>query len=115
MNKNILYTWLLLLGVLASTLAMSSCAGTEKAEAITAEITAAQMQGRNAARYIIHRQWKDTTGFGKEINKVYIMREEYYKEHQQECAEAFDSTFVRTVRAVRPDLMLLVEHSILYR
>ena len=110
--KSILYSFLF---AASTAVFLPSCAGTEKTEAITAEITAAQMEGRNAARYIIHKQWKDTTGFGKEIDKAFRVRAQYIKEGQAECAAAFDSTFVRTVRAVRPDLMSLVENSILYR
>lgn len=93
---------------------LGACEGTEKTEALTAEITAAQMEGRNAARPIINREWKDTTGFNKTLEKALEKRYMYLKHGRPECAEAFDSTFVRTVRTVRPDLITLIESSLLY-
>ncbi|MDE6534120.1 MAG: hypothetical protein K2M27_11395 [Muribaculaceae bacterium] len=93
---------------------IGACSGTEKTEALTAEITAAQMEGRNAARSVINRQWKDTTGFDQTLEKAVEKRYTYLKHGRPECAEAFDSTFVHTVRTVRPDLMTLIENSILF-
>ncbi|MDE6144199.1 MAG: hypothetical protein K2F94_09015, partial [Muribaculaceae bacterium] len=75
---------------------------------------AAQMEGRNAARSVINRQWKDTTGFDQTLEKAVEKRYTYLKHGRPECAEAFDSTFVHTVRTVRPDLMTLIENSILF-
>jgi hypothetical protein len=109
MKKSRLFTAAIALASL-----LGACAGTEKTEALTAEITAAQMEGRNAARPIINREWKDTTGFNKTLEKALEKRYTYLKHGRPECAEAFDSTFVRTVRTVRPDLITLIESSLLY-
>ena len=82
----------------------ASCSGTEKTEAITAEITAAQMEGRNAARDIILHTWTDTTGIARRIHKARSPRLKYDSLNHQEASAAFDTAFNRTIRTVRPEL-----------
>lgn len=84
--------------------ALSACAGTEKTEAVTAEITAAQMEGRNAARPFINRNWDDTTGIHLQLDKVRKIRLKYDSVGRKDCSEAFDSAFFKTIRTVNPDL-----------
>lgn len=103
-----------LITAIAAASLLVSCSGTEKTETLTAEISAAKMEGRNAARTIINREWKDTTGFNHTLEEAVEKRYTYLKHGRPECAEAFDSTFVHTVRAVRPDLRSLMESSSLY-
>ncbi len=87
-----------------SLLMFSACAKTERTEAITAEITAAQMEGRNAASDIVIYPWNDTTGINKEITKARSPRLKYDSLGHKEASAAFDSTFNKTIRIVRPEL-----------
>lgn len=77
---------------------------TEKTEAATAEITAAQMQGRNAARGIINRHWKDTSDLVIELRAVRALKCRFDSTGHPECAAAFDSAFIQTIRAVKPNI-----------
>ncbi len=83
---------------------IGACARTERTEAITAEITAAQMEGRNAARDIIAGNWKDTTGISKAIVRAKAPRQKYDSIGHKEASANFDSTFNNTIRTVRPEL-----------
>ena len=83
---------------------LSACAQTERTEAITAEITAAQMEGRNAARDIIIYPWNDTTGVSKAIAKARLPRLKYDTIGHKAATAAFDTTFNQTIRTVRPEL-----------
>lgn len=83
---------------------IAACARTEHTEAVTAEITAAQMEGRNAARLIIIKNWKDTTGIHKAISHARLHRQKYDSVGNKAAAAMFDSTFNQTIRTVRPAL-----------
>lgn len=85
-------------------LVLFSCAQTEKTEAITAEITAAQMEGRRAAGQILGPEWKDTLKLQRALIETKVKQSEYLTKGKPECAAAFDSTFISTIRAVNPDL-----------
>ena len=93
-----------LLIITATTSILFSCSGTEKTEAITAEITAAQMEGRRAAGVILGPEWKDTTKLQNALIEAKAKQSKYLIEGKAECAAAFDSTFISTIRAVNPDL-----------
>ena len=84
--------------------AFLSCAQTEKTEAVTAEITAAQMEGRRAAGIILGPEWKDTLKLQKALIEAKVRQSKYIIEGKPQCAEAFDSTFISTIRTVNPDL-----------
>lgn len=85
-------------------LILSACAQTERTEAITADITAAQMEGRNAARDIIIYNWNDTTGISKAIAKARQPRLKYDTVGNHPASAMFDTTFNKTIRTVRPEL-----------
>ena len=92
---------------------MSSCSGcaeTEHTEGITAEITAAQMEGRNAARTFVNREWRDSTKLQQHLLEAKSRRGKYIDEGKPECAAAYDSAFISTIRAVRPNLARSIEH-----
>lgn len=93
-----------LLLLLPALLFITGCAQTERTEAVTAEITAAQMEGRNAARDIIIYNWKDTTGIHKAIAKAKTPRLKYDSIGNHTASAAFDTTFNKTIRTVRPEL-----------
>lgn len=94
---------------LYSALALQSCSGTERTEAVTADITAAQMQGRNSARDIINRHWSDTTELMKAMRSARAAKCRFDSTGHPECAAAFDSAFIGTIRAVRPGLERLAQ------
>lgn len=81
-----------------------SCAHTEKTEAITAEITAAQMEGRRAAGRILGPEWTDTAKLQRALIETKVQQSKYLIAGKPDCAEAFDSTFISTIRTVNPDL-----------
>ncbi|MCH5226544.1 MAG: hypothetical protein J1F16_01800 [Muribaculaceae bacterium] len=93
-------------GVLAviSLIVFVSCKETERTENITAEITAAQMEGRRAAGRILGPVWNDTAQLQKALLDTKVKQSQYIIGGKQKCAEAFDSTFISTIRAVNPDL-----------
>ena len=84
--------------------ACSSCSETEHTEGITAEITAAQMEGRSAARAFVSNDWKDTIQLQHRLLEARSRQSKYIIDGKPECAAAFDSAFISTIRAVRPDL-----------
>lgn len=94
--------WTLL--IISFFLLFSSCAQTEKTEGITAEITAAQMEGRRAAGLILGPEWKDTLKLKKALIDTKVRQSKYILDGKPECAKAFDSTFISTIRAVNPAL-----------
>ena len=83
---------------------ITSCAQTEKTEEITAEITAAQMEGRRAAGVILGPEWSDTTQLKKALLEAKSKQSEYLLNGKPKCAEAFDSAFISTIRTVNPEL-----------
>lgn len=86
----------------------ASCARTERTEAVTAEITAAQMEGRNAARQFLQGDWSTGGKLYERLDSVKALRDSV-TECDPKRSEAFDTAFIRTVRTVRPEL----EHRIL--
>lgn len=102
--RKFLYSGILLL-TLAS-LSFSSCNNvkTDKGEEEAAEIEAAQMEGRNAARIFINRQWKDTTDLQRNLLEARSGRAKYDTVGKTHCAAAYDSAFVSTIRTVNPDV-----------
>lgn len=85
-------------------IALVSCSGTEKTEAITAEITAAQLEGRKAAGYILGPEWKDTSQLQMALIDAKVKQSKYLIDGKPECAAAFDSAFISTIRTVNPSL-----------
>lgn len=81
----------------------------EKAEGVAAEELALQMAdpviaGRNAARTLVSKEWKDTLQLQKAILEVKSKQSFYLQNGERSKAEKFDSAFIATLRTVRPDL-----------
>lgn len=80
----------------------------EKAEQVSAEEVAMQMEaakeGREAAKEIITRNWKDTMQLQLAILDARAKNSRYEIEGKMKCKEKFDSAFFSTIRTVRPDL-----------
>ena len=91
-------------------LALISCTQTEKTEAITAEITAAQMEGRRSAGIILAPEWKDSVKLREALLEIKAKQSKYIIEGKPECANAFDSTFISTIRSVNPVLAKKLNH-----
>lgn len=98
------YSRLAIAALAMMALNLSSCARTEKTEETVAEIEAAQMEGRNAAKEFLTRQWKDTLELNKHLLDVRARQSKYTIDKKQKCAEAFDSAFISTMRTVDPAL-----------
>ena len=81
-----------------------SCSQTEKTEDVTAEITAAQMEGRRAAGVILGPEWKDTIKLQRALMDTKVKQSRYLIDGKPECAAAFDSAFLSTIRTVNPTL-----------
>ena len=90
--------------MLALIFLLGACAGTERTEGITAEITAAQMEGRRAAGIIVGKEWTDTGQLKKALIETKVKQSEYLVNGKPECAAAFDSAFISTIRSVKPEL-----------
>lgn len=90
---------------------LPACSGTERTEAATADITAAQMQGRNAARDVINTQWQDTSKLVRRIQDDKARSSRFSKSGRPDCAAAFDSAYIGTIRAVKPLLEPLVRRT----
>lgn len=81
-----------------------SCSRTEQAESDRADIEAAMMQGRMAARDILAADPSDTVDLQERLLDARAKQSRYVIDKHPDQAAAFDSAFVSTIRTVRPDL-----------
>lgn len=88
----------------------SGCRQTEHTEGITAEIVAAQMEGRRAAGIILGPEWKDTLQLQRALMDAKVKQSRYLIDGKPECAAAFDSTFISTIRTVNPSLAAKIDN-----
>lgn len=94
-----------LLGTLLLVIVSACSLGqTEKTEATVAEIEAAQMEGREAAKLFLARDMTDTMTMQRSILEARAKQSKYVMDKKPECVAAFDTAFVSTIRSVRPDL-----------
>ena len=103
------YIAMKILWIVAAAL-LAGCAQTERAEGVAAEIEAAQMEGRTAARKIVNREWTDTVQLMQALREARSVKLRYDTTGHAEAAAAFDSTFVSTLRAVRPNAAKLISN-----
>lgn len=85
-------------------LTLGACSQTEKTEAVVADVEAAQIEGRNAAREFVSREWTDTMELQKHLLDAKAQQSKYLINKNPEAAAAYDSAFVSTIRSVRPDI-----------
>lgn len=92
----------------AALILLPSCSGknvkTNEANEDAADIEAAMMQGREAARVFVSSRWKDTTELQLRLLEARAKQSKYTIAGKPRSAAAFDSAFVSTVRTVRPDV-----------
>lgn len=87
-----------------ATTVLFSCKQVEKAEGQTAEMEAAQMMGRQAAKSLVTKKWTDTTQLNTYIDTLNSQRARFLYGKQPSDYAAYDSAYIRTVRAVDPDM-----------
>lgn len=104
MKPNLLLNLKNILVLLGTSILLYGCRETEHTESITAEITAAQMEGRRAAGEILGPEWNDSSKLQSKLIEIKARQSRYIIKGQPDCARAFDSTFVSTIRTVNPDL-----------
>lgn len=80
------------------------CSKTDKGEETAAQVEAAMMQGREAARIFVNREWKDTAELQARIKEARSRRAQYDTIGMKRSAEAFDSAFVSTIRTINPSI-----------
>ena len=94
---------------------LAACSGnvkqTEKAEATEAQIEAAQMAGRNAAKDFVRREWNDSMELTSHLLDVAAQKNTYIMEGRKQEEAAFDSAFISTLRTVRPGLADQIEQA----
>lgn len=83
---------------------LSSCSKTDKAAEDAADTEAAIIEGREAARIFVQRNWKDTTELQGLLLEARTRQSKYRMAGKERSAQAFDSAFVSTLRTVRPDV-----------
>lgn len=81
----------------------------ENGEAESANIEAAIMEGRTAARSFISADPADTFALQKKLVEARAIQSKYIQAKHPEHAEAFDSAFIGTLRAVNPDVARSIE------
>ena len=69
-----------------------------------AETESAIIDGREAARIFVQRNWKDTTELQGLLLEARSRQSKYRMAGKEQSALAFDSAFVSTLRTVRPDV-----------
>lgn len=73
-------------------------------EETAAEIEAAHLAGRSAARRVVNRVFRDSMELHGCILEANAERSKYELEKKTKCAAAYDSAFISTIRVTRPDL-----------
>lgn len=84
----------------------SACSSIEHSEEVTSEVTAAQIEGRRAARELIHFNWKDSA----QLREKYRLIRQYRDSVASGKTAEFDSSFMSTLRIVEPTLAFAIQH-----
>lgn len=100
--------------IIPALLALASCGSaqqneTERGEAEAADIEAAIMQGRTTARAFINIDPTDTFALQNALLEARARQSEHVTAGRRAHAEAFDTAFIHTLRAVSPDVARAVE------
>lgn len=95
----------LLYMAVAAALLLPACGKkVEKGEETEAEIEAAMIEGREAARVFVNTEWKDTMELQYRLLQARTRSSKYDMAKKPQSKAAFDSAFVSTIRTVRPDV-----------
>lgn len=74
-----------------------------------AQIEAARNAGREAARTLVTRQFADSMEFHGALLDANARKSAYRLDTLPRCEAAYDSAFISTIRATRPDLAGMLE------
>ena len=74
-----------------------------------AQIEAARNAGREAARTLVTRQFADSMEFHGALLDANARKSAYHLDTLPRCEAAYDSAFISTIRATRPDLAAMLE------
>ena len=96
-------------GVIFTLVLLSACSVGGGSNGSASEIDAARIEGRIAARKILTRSWRDTGELVTKIEKARSLRARYDSLGHRQAAEAFDSSFVSTIRHLNPVLGKIVD------
>lgn len=101
--KRLLYT----AAIAATVLSVGACSRGEAGEQAevkeeAAQIEAAHLEGREAAREFVNRPWKDTLELQQRLIEASSRRGKYDSLPQSQAS--FDSAFISTIRTVRPEI-----------
>lgn len=66
------------------------------------QIEQARNAGREAARRFVSQRWEDTLALQQQLVEAAAERTPY--DSLPQCREAYDSTFISTIRTVSPDV-----------
>lgn len=94
--------------------ALGSCSGSdskggENQKLTEEEVTEAVNSGRTAARALINVSPTDTFGMQSKLLEARSIQSRYVSAGKKAQAEVFDTAFIHTLRAVRPDLAQEIE------
>lgn len=94
------------LGVASLLIMPAACGGNKanKGGEDAADIEAAAMEGREAARIFLNRQWRDTIELQRQLLEARAKQSKFSGAGKQQSAAAFDSAFVSTLRTVNPSV-----------
>ena len=110
MAKKIIFLSSIILGFISLTSCGSGSNQTDGQTVETeAQIEAARNAGREAARMIITREFKDSMEFHGAILEAASRKATYQLEKRSQSEAAYDSAFISTIRTVRPDLARQLE------
>lgn len=73
-------------------------------EETNTEINDAMRQGREAARVLVSKEWKDSVQLQNYILEARAKQSQYVIENKPMAAKAFDDGFVSLIKSIRPNL-----------
>lgn len=109
MKLKLYYIPLLAASLLASCSGKSSQEGADTAQNEAADIEAAVMQGRTAARAFLDADTTDTLAIQSRLLEARAIQSRYITAGKTDYAEAFDTAFIHTLRAANPAVARAVE------
>lgn len=70
----------------------------------SADMATAAIEGREAAKVIVTKEWKDTAALQRAVLDARAKNSRYEMAGEKRSKAAFDSAFYSTIKTVRPDL-----------
>ena len=89
-----------------------SCSKADTAGETAAAIEEARIDARESARVFLNRPWKDTVELKQKLLEAHDRKDEYVKAGLKRSAQAYDTTFYMTLKTVRRDMAVYLNHAI---